>query len=181
MLLRPGAMALLAISLVSALLLASALPHALRILRRWNPADPGEGQVALERGTWLFPPLVALAVALQALGLPILVQDADRAADLLPGAMCAVGTFRAGPQGFPALLAHLGLVLLGFAWLALHRVDVATPGGPLARVLAGRLDVVAVRQAGVIVENALESLDVGANPAVVLEWAAIRVWGLLHK
>jgi len=150
MLLRPGALALLALSLVSALLLASALPHALRILRRWNPADPGEGQVALERGTWLFPPLVALAVALQALDLPILVQDTDRAAELLPGAMCAVGTFRAAPQGFPALLAHLGLVLLGFAWLALHRVDVGTPGGPLAKVLAAGLLVLAPLQGVVL-------------------------------
>ena len=55
------------------------------------------------------------------------------------------------------------------------------PMTDLARVLAGRLDVVAVRQAGVIVENALESLDVGANPAVALEWAALRIWSLLHK
>lgn len=51
----------------------------------------------------------------------------------------------------------------------------------LARVLAARLDVIAVRQVGVIVENALESLDAGANPAVVLEWTAIRMWNLLHK
>jgi DNA polymerase-3 subunit delta' len=54
------------------------------------------------------------------------------------------------------------------------------PETALARLLASRLDVVAVRQVGVIVENALESLEVGANPAVVLEWAAIRMWNLLH-
>lgn len=54
------------------------------------------------------------------------------------------------------------------------------PETALARLLASRLDVVAVRQVGVVVENALESLEVGANPAVVLEWAAIRMWNLLH-
>lgn len=54
------------------------------------------------------------------------------------------------------------------------------PETALARLLATRLDVVAVRQVGVVVENALESLEVGANPAVVLEWAAIRMWNLLH-
>ena len=54
------------------------------------------------------------------------------------------------------------------------------PETALARMLAARLDVVAVRQVGVIVENALESLEVGANPAVTLEWAAIRMWNLLH-
>lgn len=64
---------------------------------------------------------------------------------------------------------------------ALVQAGYGAPLTDLARLLAGRLDVVAVRQAGVIVENAIESLDVGANPAVVLEWAAIRIWGLLHK
>ena len=54
------------------------------------------------------------------------------------------------------------------------------PETALARLLASRLDVVAVRRVGVVVENALESLEVGANPAVVLEWAAIRMWNLLH-
>ena len=47
--------------------------------------------------------------------------------------------------------------------------------------LAQGLDVVAVRQSGVVVENALESRDASANPALVLEWTAIRIWGLMHK
>ncbi len=51
----------------------------------------------------------------------------------------------------------------------------------LARLLAVRLDVVTVRQVGVVVENALESLNVGANPAVVLEWTSMRMWNMLHK
>jgi len=64
---------------------------------------------------------------------------------------------------------------------SLVQAGYGNPLTDLARVLAARLDVVAVRQVGVIVENALESLDVGANPAVVLEWAAVRIWNLLHK
>ena len=64
---------------------------------------------------------------------------------------------------------------------SLVQAGYGNPLTDLARVLAARLDVVAVRQVGVIVENALESLDVGANPAVVLEWAAVRMWNLLHK
>jgi DNA polymerase-3 subunit delta' len=64
---------------------------------------------------------------------------------------------------------------------ALVQAGYGNPVTNLARLLASRLDVVAVRQVGVVVENALESLDAGANPAVVLEWAAIRIWNLLHK
>jgi DNA polymerase-3 subunit delta' len=64
---------------------------------------------------------------------------------------------------------------------SLVQAGYGNPLTDLARLLAARLDVVAVRQVGVIIENALESLDVGANPAVVLEWVAIRMWNLLHK
>jgi len=64
---------------------------------------------------------------------------------------------------------------------ALVQAGYGNPLSDLARLLSTRLDVVAVRQVGVIVENALESLDASANPAVVLEWAAIRIWNLLHK
>lgn len=64
---------------------------------------------------------------------------------------------------------------------ALVQAGYGNPVTDLARLLASRLDVVAVRQVGVVVENALESLDAGANPAVALEWAAIRMWNLLHK
>ena len=64
---------------------------------------------------------------------------------------------------------------------ALVQAGYGNPATDLARLLASRLDVVAVRQVGVVVENALESLDAGANPAVVLEWAALRMWNLLHK
>jgi len=64
---------------------------------------------------------------------------------------------------------------------SLVQAGYGNPLTELARLLAARLDVVAVRQVGVIIENALESLEVGANPAVVLEWVAIRMWNLLHK
>jgi DNA polymerase III subunit delta' len=64
---------------------------------------------------------------------------------------------------------------------SLVQAGYGNPLTELSRLLASRLDVVAVRQVGVIVENALESLEVGANPAVVLEWVAIRMWNLLHK
>lgn len=76
--------------------------------------------------------------------------------------------------------ARLADSLLREVQRCLVQAGYGNPSTNLARLLASRLDVVAVRQVGVIVENALESLDVGANPAVVLEWAAIRMWNLLH-
>lgn len=64
---------------------------------------------------------------------------------------------------------------------ALLMASYGNPLSSLALLMAQRLDVVAVRQVGVIVENALESLGASANPALVLEWTAIRIWGLMHK
>ena len=76
--------------------------------------------------------------------------------------------------------AHLADGVLREVQRCLVQAGYGNPETALARLLASRLDVVAVRQVGVVVENALESLEVGANPAVVLEWAAIRMWNLLH-
>ena len=77
--------------------------------------------------------------------------------------------------------ARMADALLREVQRILVQAGYGNPLTDLARVLSSRLDVVAVRQVGVIVENALESLDVGANPAVVLEWVTIRMWNLLHK
>ena len=76
---------------------------------------------------------------------------------------------------------HLADAILREVQRSLVQAGYGNPLTDLARLLAARLDVVAVRQVGVVVENALESLEVGANPAVVLEWTAMRMWNLLHK
>lgn len=64
---------------------------------------------------------------------------------------------------------------------SLVQAGYGVPVSSLAKVFAGRLDVVSMRQVGVLIENALESLALGAQPAVTLEWAAMRTWGLMHK
>lgn len=64
---------------------------------------------------------------------------------------------------------------------SLVQAGYGAPTTELARLLTAKLDVVAVRQAGVIVENALDSLDLNANPALTLEWVGIRFWTLMHK
>lgn len=63
---------------------------------------------------------------------------------------------------------------------SLVQTGYGAPLTELARLLVSRLDLVAVRQAGVMVENAQESLTAGANPGLVLEWTGIRLWSLLR-
>lgn len=80
-----------------------------------------------------------------------------------------------------AVDSGLGYCILQEAQRALLQAGYGNPVSDLARVFAQRLDVVAIRQATVILENTTESLDAGANPAVVVEWMAMRLWGLVHK
>lgn len=80
-----------------------------------------------------------------------------------------------------AVDAALAAGILQDVQRALVQVGYGNPTTELARSLTGRLDVVAVRQVGIVVENALESLNVGTNATTVLEWTAMRIWNLLHK
>jgi hypothetical protein len=77
--------------------------------------------------------LVAFALALQMVALPLFVFTADRLAAQLSGAMCAVGTFNANAYGFPALLAQIVAFFASAAWLALDAMDVSVPSYPLTR------------------------------------------------
>lgn len=52
------------------------------------------------------------------------------------------------------------------------------PQGTLADVLARRMDVVTVREAQVLAEEALERLRLGVNPALTLEALAVGLWRL---
>lgn len=80
-----------------------------------------------------------------------------------------------------AVDAALGYGIIQDAQRALLQAGYGNPITELARVFAQRLDVVSIRQASVILENATKSLDAGANPAVVVEWLGFRLWGLVQK
>jgi len=132
----------------------------------------------------LLPTLVSRSFVLT-LGWPkAMAEDSD-----LRDILADLGAFiQTGTGGWLEWTAKKGNVDVGLARRVLQEVQRAllqasygNPLSELATVMARRLDVVAVRQAGVVVENALESLDASANPALVLEWAAIRIWGLMHK
>jgi putative ABC transport system ATP-binding protein len=110
------------------------IPFAVSIVRYWDLGDASERQLRLERRTRLVSTLVAFAMGLQILTLPVLVFTADRLAAQLSGAMCAVGTLNANAYGFPALSAQMVAFFAAVAWLALDAMDVSVPSYPLTRV-----------------------------------------------
>ena len=86
----------------------------------------GAAQLARERRAVLVESAAATVFAVQLVAVVLFVATAERLHPLLPGAMCAAGTFQASRFGYPALaLEILALVLCGL-WLLIHR---ATPDG----------------------------------------------------
>jgi hypothetical protein len=146
--LRPAVLALLVASALTALLVLGAAWFALAVLRRWDLGSGGEGQLALERRTYLVSTLLGYAFGFQLVCLFLLVHTADALAGELVGAMCAAGTFNANRWGYPAFgLSVLTFILAGL-WLVLNAVDNRAEDYPLVRVKYGFLLLLAPLVAG---------------------------------
>lgn len=52
---------------------------------------------------------------------------------------------------------------------------------PLTQMFQLGFNVYILRQVDVLIDNALKSLDLGAQPAIVLEWVALGIWELMHE
>lgn len=139
MLFQPAIIALLLASGLSALMVAAAVPFAWSVLRRWDLSSGSEAQLRLERRTYLVATLLKIVMATELAALVLFVFNADRMATLFTGAMCAVGTLKVDPWGFPALYLKLAVFFLAGCWLVLDHVDNRGWDYPLIRVKYGAL------------------------------------------
>jgi hypothetical protein len=134
MLLNSWSIGLLLTSLASLFVIFTAVYTAIRILRFWAPGEDSRMQIRLENEIWLSSTLIEYGVFFQLFSLTLLVLAADSFAHLLPGAMCATGSFLANEYGMPALgFKLLTVFFLGF-WLLIHRLDVCSPYYSLVRL-----------------------------------------------
>ncbi len=131
--LSPAILALLFASTLQAAGLTMAAGFALVLLRSWDLASSGPGQIALERRTYLVATLVGLLLLLQPFTLALFAYQADAMAPSFSGAMCAVGSLNANAWGWPALAARLAVFFLAAAWVILHRLDCRGWDYPLVR------------------------------------------------
>ncbi|MEJ5359171.1 MAG: hypothetical protein WHT06_10910 [Desulfobacterales bacterium] len=129
----PAALVLQGFSALVFVALACAGFWAYRISEGWDPQSASEGQLLLERRTWLVSSIVSRVCLAQGLSLFLFIHTADSLHRVLPGAMCAAGSLNAGDSGYAALaLKTLNAILCGL-WLLLHRVDRLTDQMPLVR------------------------------------------------
>lgn len=143
MLFHPAIIALLLASALATVMVAGSVPFAIRVLRRWDLSSGSEAQLALERRTYLVSTLLKIVMVSELAALILFVFNADRMAALFTGAMCAVGTLKVDPFGFPTLYLKMTVFFLAAAWLILNHVDNRGWDYPLVRVKYGALVLLA--------------------------------------
>ncbi len=133
MILHPSVLALVGSALlIGALLLYSAYWGA-RILERWDLSSGSEVQLGLERRTHLVSTLLGYVLVFGIASLFLFVFTADSLAPLFTGAMCAAGSLKASPYGYPVLLLQIGGFSLAGIWLIVNRADSLGHDYPLVR------------------------------------------------
>ncbi|HYG91264.1 MAG TPA: hypothetical protein VD978_33975 [Azospirillum sp.] len=139
MLFHPATMALNLASLANVAALVLAATFGVRILRHWNIASGSEGQLRLERQTYLVSTLLGIVLAAELVSLFLFVYTADRLSVMFVGAMCAVGTLNASVYGFPALGLKIACFFAAAVWLLMNAVDNRGWDYPMIRAKYGVL------------------------------------------
>ncbi len=134
MMMSPGILALMTVSVLVAAYALYAAGAGLHILAGWDAGSSAEAQLARERKTILLSSLVSLLMLLDLLCLGFFVALADQLHGLFPGAMCAAGTLHAHAYGMPALLVMLTGFVLCVLWLVVNHVDTLAPHFSLIRL-----------------------------------------------
>ncbi len=119
----------------SALLLIFSLGfiNAWQIFRGWDYNSTEEKQFLLEKKTYLVSTVMNFALFTQILMLFLFEMAADELANVLPGAMCAVGTLSSNSYGFPLLDLKIVSFFVYFIWLVINYLDNRIETYPLVR------------------------------------------------
>ena len=144
MILQPAVLALLLIALLVAGMGIYAGFYGMRILSRWNPASGSEGQLELERRTYLISTIMSYILSFELMSLFLFIYTADDIHILFTGAMCAAGTLAVNSFGYPALLLKMVNFLLAGVWLIVNYVDNKGYDYPLIKTKYELLNVVVV-------------------------------------
>ena len=130
---KPAILALFLGSLLVSGMLLYASYFGLQIIRQWDIQSGSEGQLQLERRTYLISTVMAYAFAFQLFSLFLFVATADHLHVYFKGAMCAVGSLNAGRLGHIVVLLKVVTFLLAGLWIVVNFVDNQGYDYPLIR------------------------------------------------
>jgi len=107
--------------------------NAWQIFRGWDYNSTEEKQFSLEKKTYLVSTVMNFALFTQILMLFLFETAADELANVLPGAMCAVGTLSSNRYGFPLLDLKIVSFFVYSMWLMINYLDNQIETYPLVR------------------------------------------------
>jgi hypothetical protein len=123
MIFQPAVIVLLLTSLLTASMVLYASFYGIRIIRRWDITSGSEGQLELERRTYLISMILSYTLTFEIGSLFLYIFTADSLHSLFVGAMCAAGSLNANPYGYPALLLKILTTILAGLWLIINFTD----------------------------------------------------------
>jgi hypothetical protein len=129
--LTPAIIALVAGHLLLVAFSLGAAWTGIRILMHRDLRSGAEGQLRLERRTYLVSTVMAYLLAFEIFSLFLFIYTADRIHPLFVGAMCAAGALHANGWGYPTLVLKLVNVMLSGIWLLVNHTDNQAPDYPL--------------------------------------------------
>ena len=133
MILHPAVIANVVASLIISGVLIYAGYYGVQILRKWDLQSGHEGQLVLERRTYLISTILTFVFGLELMSLFLYVFTANNLCPLFVGAMCAAGTLNVNPYGYPTLVLKIVSFLLAGLWLILNHADNQAYDYPLIR------------------------------------------------
>lgn len=134
MILHPATLALALISLLVSGLGIYAGYYGMRILGHWDPVSGSEGQLELERRTYLISTIMSYLLSFEIMSLFLFIYTAEDLHTLFTGAMCAAGTLAVNSFGYPVLLLKIVNFLLAGVWLVVNYADNKGYDYPLIKV-----------------------------------------------
>jgi hypothetical protein len=131
--LHPAVIANVVASLIISGVLIYAGYYGVQILRKWDLQSGHEGQLILERKTYLISTILTFVFGLELMSSFLYVFTANNLCPLFVGAMCAAGTLNVNPYGYPTLVLKIVSFLLAGLWLILNHADNQAYDYPLIR------------------------------------------------
>ncbi|MGZ3598249.1 MAG: hypothetical protein ACXU9E_10105 [Syntrophales bacterium] len=133
MILHPAIIALVLVSLLISGMVIYASFFGVQIIRHWDIESGSEGQLALERRTYLISTILSYMLIFQIGSLFLYIYTADSLHGLFVGAMCAAGTLNVNPYGYPTFLLKILNFILAGMWLIINYSDNQAHDYPIIR------------------------------------------------
>jgi len=123
MIFHPAIIALCVASLLITFMLLYGASYGTQILRRWDIQSGSEGQLALERKTYLVSTFLNYVFGFELLSLFLFIFTVDHLHIFFVGAMCAAGSLHVNGYGYPALILKVVNFVFAGLWLILNYTD----------------------------------------------------------